>query len=69
MSSMPCWRKAQNGTGCTTVQNGTKSGERLWRPSDGGSKGENVEERVEVARRVSSRTLSVKASGTEEISE
>ena len=58
------WRKAQKGTGCTTVQNGTKSGERFRRPSDGGSKGENVEERVEVARRVSSRTLSVKASGT-----
>ena len=30
------WRKAQKGTGCTTVQNGTKSGGQLRRPSESG---------------------------------
>ena len=32
------WRKAQKGTGCTTVQNGTKSVGKFWRPSESGSK-------------------------------
>ena len=32
------WRKAQESTGFTTVQNGTKSGVRFQRPSESGSK-------------------------------
>ena len=41
------WRKAnKNGSDCTTVQNGTKSGLQKV-----GAKGENVEKRVEVSKR------------------
>ena len=53
------WRKAQKGTGCTTVQNGTKAGGRFRRPSESGSKrARNVEERVEVQRGIVPHPLS-----------
>ena len=48
------WRKSQRSTGFTTVQNGTQQGGIFRNPSESGStKGEIVEERVEVAKRYS----------------
>ena len=47
------WREAQKSTGFTTFQNGMKSGGRFGALQKMGTKGENVAERVEVAKRYS----------------
>ena len=62
-------RKAQKGTGCSTVQNGTKSARNFLRPSESGSKRRERRRKSGSDKEVSSRILAAKASGKEETSE
>ena len=57
-------REVQKSTGFTTVQHGTRSGGRFRRPSESGSKRQELERKSGSGKEVSSRTLSVKANGT-----
>ena len=58
----------EEGTEKHRLQNGTRSGGRFWRPSESGSTWRERRRKSGSGKEVSSRTLSVKADGTEAIS-